>query len=309
MKAIVIISTFLMVSFCYFGQQSVVIEKKDVLIGEQFYIYYRLPVKANDKITYSPLKNNLEAYILTAKKDTTKIDIDILEPFKDSIFINGAKREWVGKYKVTIWDSGEVNIPSISLKLNDSIIIFDKVIVNSSLVKHIEGKEIYDIKEDFSVLPDKFSKLKSFFAKYWMWLLGLYLLALIITLFIVRRKKKAAEATIISIEELAIQKIEKLNQRKLWLDDKLKDHYIELSYILRDYLAQKFELNLLEKTTYETTLLLGEKELSSGTINSIAEILEKSDLVKFAKSIPEEYEILKTSTITIQIIKEVSNLN
>lgn len=308
MRAFVLLSAFLVVSFSFFGQQSVAIEKKDVLIGEQFYIYYRLPIKANDSINFSPSKNTLSAYLLNTKKDTTKIELDILEPFKDSVFINGVKREWVGKYKVTIWDSGEVNIPGISLKLNDSILTFDKVTVNSSLVKHIEGKDIYDIKEDYTALPDKFNKIKSFFAKYWMWfLVGIVFISGLV-FFILRRKKKIAEAAIISIEELAIQKIEKLNQKKLWLDNKLKDHYIELSYILRDYLAQKFELNLLEKTTYETTLLLGEKELTSETINSIAEILEKSDLVKFAKSIPEEYEILRTSTTTIQLVKDVSKL-
>ena len=66
--------------------------------------------------------------------------------------------------------------------------------------------------------------------------------------------------------------------------------------------------DFLEKTTLETSLLLKQKALPENQINAIVGILEKSDMVKFAKSAPEEYEILKTSTLTKEIIKEVHNI-
>ena len=130
----------------------------------------------------------------------------------------------------------------------------------------------------------------------------------LIIFIVIRKRKKSKLAAILSIEEIAISKIEELNKKKLWLGNKLKEHYIELSYILREYLSNKLEISFLEKTTLETSLLLKQKNLVHDQIDTIVEILEKSDMVKFAKSAPDEYEILKTSTLTKEIIQEVHNI-
>ena len=108
------------------------------------------------------------------------------------------------------------------------------------------------------------------------------------------------------MKEKTILAIESLEKRRLWEDDKLKLHYIELSYIMRSYLSARYNLNLLEKTTIETRLLLREAGLHAETINGISQILNQSDMVKFAKSTPDEMTILKVSIKAKQIVAETS---
>ena len=192
--------------------------------------------------------------------------------------------------------------------INDSLIKFESFKIKVDLIKHIEGKDIYDIKEGFTSFPDTLKNVKSFLKDNWWWIVLLIISLGLIIFIVVRKRNKSKLAAVSSLEELALMKIEKLNKKKLWIDNKLKEHYIELSYILREYLSDKFVISFLEKTTLETSLLLKQKALPENQINAIVGILEKSDMVKFAKSAPEEYEILKTSTLTKEIIKEVHNI-
>jgi len=110
------------------------------------------------------------------------------------------------------------------------------------------------------------------------------------------------------LEEITIQKIDELNSKKLWMKNQLKEHYVELSYILRIYLSQKLTLNLLEKTSEEAILLLSTLSLEETLLDEIQLILEQSDLVKFAKSIPEEFVIIKNSNLTKEIIKRLAEI-
>lgn len=307
MKNVIIV---ILLFFCFKNavaqNPQTIVEKKSIYIGEQFYVFYKLNINKGDSIQYTPYSTSFEGEIKTKKKDSLgKIDVDIIVPFQDSIFLKQDKLVWVGKYKVTLWDSGSVIIPSTTLLLNDSLVTFPSFEMQVDLAKHIEGKDIYDIKEEFTELPDVLKSLKNFFADNWIWIVTIVLLIAIIVFILLRRKKKKELALILSLEELAIQAIQDLNKKKLWLSGNLKQHYIELSFILRDYLSKKLALNLLKKTTVETTLLLKGKEFSSENIKLIEEILMKSDMVKFAKSLPEEYEILRTSNQTIDLIKEV----
>jgi RNA-binding protein YhbY len=99
-----------------------------------------------------------------------------------------------------------------------------------------------------------------------------------------------------------------LDNAKLWEKGKLKEHFVELSFILRSYLTSRYTVSLLEKTSFETKLILAKKGLNEGTIVAIARILSESDMVKFAKSEPELMAILKVSTLAKQIVAETSPL-
>ena len=88
----------------------------------------------------------------------------------------------------------------------------------------------------------------------------------------------------------------------------MKKHFVELSYILRSYLTTRYDISLLEKTSYQTKILLTEKGLNKETVDVVSRILSQSDMVKFAKSKPELIEILRISTLAKQIVVETSPL-
>ena len=73
-------------------------------------------------------------------------------------------------------------------------------------------------------------------------------------------------------------------------------------------MTSRYNISLLEKTSYQTKIVLTEKGLNKETVDVVARILSQSDMVKFAKSKPELIEILRISTLAKQIVVETSPL-
>ena len=127
----------------------------------------------------------------------------------------------------------------------------------------------------------------------------------IIYRFLKNRNRFDSEKTILlSLEERTLNAIDALEKRKLWEEDRLKEHFVQLSYILRSYLTERYSISLLEKTTHEARLLLEEIALNKSTISSIISVLSEADMVKFAKSKPDVNSILLVSRMARVIVKE-----
>ena len=174
----------------------------------------------------------------------------------------------------------------------------------------MKGQDIYDIKEGYAKLPAEpiSIQIKNFFKSNRWWLVPIILIGLGTWIYFRWKKvtKKPIKIKVLSLKERTLMAIDALEKEKLWEKGKLKKHYIELSFILRSYLAARYEVNLLEKTTQETKLLLTQKGLNKETIEVIVEILIQSDMVKFAKSSPDELSVLRISVLAKQIIAETS---
>jgi hypothetical protein len=108
----------------------------------------------------------------------------------------------------------------------------------------------------------------------------------------VRKRSKLNQSAEMSLADRAILAINELEKLQLWKSDRHKDHFVELSFILRSFLSAYFELSLLEKTTAETLILLKQKNLSVAQTNSVEFVLMHADMVKFAKALMVENYIL-----------------
>jgi hypothetical protein len=100
--------------------------------------------------------------------------------------------------------------------------------------------------------------------------------------------------------------IDSLEKSELWRKDQLKEHFVELSYILRSYLTARYQLSLLDKTTNETRLLLTQAGLKKEIVDTILRLLSHSDMVKFAASEPAEELIQRSLFMLRQTIVETS---
>jgi len=174
--------------------------------------------------------------------------------------------------------------------------------------------DIYEIRENYATIPDKPFSFVEFVSDNWWWLT--LIVVAVLVFFIVRSRQRRLKedeyeepARPMSLKERTILAIDALEKEELWTKDKLKEHFIELSYILRSYLTSRYSISLLDKTTYETKLLLTRQGLNSETVDVIARILSQSDMVKFAKSKPDMIAILRQSTLAKQIIAETSPLD
>jgi hypothetical protein len=126
-------------------------------------------------------------------------------------------------------------------------------------------------------------------------LAGILIIALIYWL--VTRWKKLKESAItqpqepvivIPAHEKALQSLEQLRAAQLWQKGEVKEYQSRLTFIIRDYLEERYGIPALESTTDEIVKKLNKGELELNDISSLKKILQVADLVKFAKAKPDE---------------------
>jgi hypothetical protein len=126
-------------------------------------------------------------------------------------------------------------------------------------------------------------------------LVGLIFLGAVLY-FVFFRKTKAereAENKLPPFEE-ALQNLTKLDSEGLLASNEYKKYYSELTEVLKKYLDEKVYDNALESTSEELITQLellrdsGKLPISKEAIVKLNKVLQTSDLVKFAKSQPDE---------------------
>lgn len=144
-------------------------------------------------------------------------------------------------------------------------------------------------------------------APVWWWgifrwiLLGLVVAGLGVGIyFLVRylRRRKGLEPVQADIvlrpaEEVALERLDQIKEEKLWQAGKVKEYHTELTDVVREYIARRFDVRSTEKTSDETLremkpVLKDQTEL----FQRLKQMLQLADLVKFAKwsSTPDENE-------------------
>lgn len=309
---------FILFSPLAIGQQLLVgVSQDDILIGESTTLTLTVKTEVNDSIKFRSQLNDIEARAISSNGSlsTDEVLFEIVNPFRDTVITNGNSKKWKGEYIVTAWDSGLFIIPGATILINDSSFRFKDISITCRLVPKDTTIDIYEIRENYANIPEKPFSFVEFISDNWWWLA--LLIVGVLVFFILRRRHRLRReedeyqepARPMSLKERTIMAIDALEKEELWTKDKLKEHFIELSFILRSYLTSRYSISLLDKTTHETKLLLTKQGLNNETVDVIARILSQSDMVKFAKSKPELIAILRQSTLTKQIIAETSPLD
>lgn len=86
--------------------------------------------------------------------------------------------------------------------------------------------------------------------------------------------------------EQAIKELDEIKQQKLWQQGRNKEYYTLITDALRKYIVDRFGVNAMEMTSGEILDILRKEKEASGVYNSLQQILQLSDYVKFAKMIP-----------------------
>lgn len=95
-------------------------------------------------------------------------------------------------------------------------------------------------------------------------------------------------------EEVALEKLDAIREQKIWQNGQVKEYHTQLTDVVREYIARRFEVSSTEQTSDETLramrgLLSDKKEL----YEDLRKMLTLADLVKFAKwtTTPDENEL------------------
>lgn len=87
----------------------------------------------------------------------------------------------------------------------------------------------------------------------------------------------------------ALEALSDLEAKELWQKGEIKAFQTELTFIVREYIENQFNINALEMTSQELVNNLRTNNiLNAQTIIVLQRILNIADLVKFAKAIPDQ---------------------
>lgn len=148
-----------------------------------------------------------------------------------------------------------------------------------------------------------------------LWKGGLVLLLGLFFYYLAKRYRKDPKPiTAIEIRrpahEIAFERLHTLETAELWQKGEIKSYQSQLTYIMREYLENRFKVNALESTTDEIVADLQKVEISDTDKSRIRTVLQTADLVKFAKVIPpikvhqEGLEVTRSFVETTQFIPE-----
>lgn len=288
------------------------VSQKSILVGEKITLTYTLTIDSKSKKpNFRPAVGVIPSRLKSktgSLSNAISDNIEVETPFKDTLIKGKKYSTWTGTYEITAWDEGNYVISGPTISVDDSTLYFPDAEIQVKLVSAKKGQDIYDIKESFAEIPEEPFSIKQFVSSNWWWLIPLILIPLI---YWAVRKVKNAEKQPERIKEMPLKErtllaIDALEKSKLWEKNQVKEHFSELTFILRSYLSARYNINLLEKTSYETKLLLTQRGLHPETIQVISAILNEADMVKFAKSHPDEIAIYKHAQLARQVVAETS---
>lgn len=91
--------------------------------------------------------------------------------------------------------------------------------------------------------------------------------------------------------EIALAKLNDLLEKKYLSKGLFKDYAVELSYIFREYLENRFKFEAKELPTSEIKLKINDFKLEAKQLERLESVLDVTDLIKYAKFMPLEMEL------------------
>jgi hypothetical protein len=227
-----------------------------------------------------------------------KLQLDSLKRIEvvKNFDIDSVKNKIFRKYLLTSFDSGRYMIPKQSVLIDNISHQIDSVYIDvSTVVVDTAKQKMYPIKPIVKE-PYTFDDFKI----YLWWLLGILLLAVLIWYLIRRMKKQPEEkekAPAIPPFELAKKRLKELDDKHLLEKSRVKQYYVELTDIVRNFIESEMYIPALESTTDELMETISDfnknshLDIPKETLLKLQYLLKDADLVKFAKSKPLPNEI------------------
>ena len=122
-------------------------------------------------------------------------------------------------------------------------------------------------------------------------------LVILITVYITRRKQRQViEPYVPKIPAhiTALAALEKIRQEQIWKEGREKEYYSAISDTVRLYIEERYNVFALESTTDEIMTAFRSQVIDPESKGKLQQLLQLSDLVKFAKLAPIESENIFT---------------
>ncbi len=278
---------------CFSQQIATNINKSHILLGDPFILTVKI-AHINKDTTYFDEQQDISPFeILSVSKDT---------------YIDNERT--IDKYqiKLTSFETGEHSLPSLAFRISnqEQPLYSESIYVNvkSVLPDSMQNPQIRDI-----VGPVSLS------LKFWDYFLIVIIIILIIVIIWLLRKLTKKEKIIKTLEkkevklpayQIALSALNRLKNSDLLESGNIKEFYIILSWIVREYLENCYHIKALEQTSTEIKESLRKKRAQKRM--EFIKLLQDCDLVKYAKFIPDKKEaerLLEKAFDLVERTKEI----
>lgn len=291
---------------------NVLVSKDTILIGDELDITLKLklPMRYTDiSLDCSPFDTLKNLIPQEGDNNPTIADIEwegqnwITGPKTVGITLeevekNKTSRIWTETFPVRIWDIGLFQLPHPILLTNTGDTITGVYPLQSPTVLVLPPMGITP-PDTTQIIAD----IKSIVAEeknwrdYFVWYFAILLLLGIALLWYYLRKANmdsAIHKTVVEPEIFipahikALDKLDQLRKDEQWKTGRIKEYQTRLTFIIREYLENRYDIQALESTTSEITNYLKRVDFDTSHEHTLKEILQIADLVKFAKATPPE---------------------
>ena len=196
-------------------------------------------------------------------------------------------------YILSVWDTGMVVIPTIAVNVFkpdsslDFVVNTDSIEINVvSIVAKTGSQSMRPIKGPVPV--SRIWPMKTI-------ILVLLLAGILYGLYVIYGKRIPTEHIEVETvqssktpDEMALEKLNHLKGSKYMQSGEIKEFYVQLSYILREYVENSVYIKTLEMTTEEIKKYRSVIPFDRDQLSIWIDILQRADLSKYAKSDPEK---------------------
>ena len=226
----------------------------------------------------------------------------------ESMMLTGSEAKWTtqntgqqilkeNELSFTFWEEGihKILSPIIEYEQNGTLQKATtrdiQILVGSPLEKETQPIDSLSIAPLKPVIEEPFDWVQDFLIPAGLFLLGLILLIGII--YLITKKRNQPQTVIEPLEEyipasvIAKNNLQKLKEEQVWQKGNIKAYQSRLTYIIREYLENRYDINALENTTFQIGQDLKSLNLKESLRNDLQNILQVADLVKFAKAEPD----------------------
>jgi len=211
---------------------------------------------------------------------------------------------------IQLFDTGDFVLPQLPFVSSEGDTFYtDSLNISFVPVLLDTTNVVFDIKGPEDV-PFNFSEAKPIV--YGSFIILVLILLIYYLIQKIKIKKGVIEEEIapsIPCEIEALEALKNLESRGLCEMGEIKNHYVQLTEILRCYFDRQFEIETIESTTDEIVERLKEKNIDSSLLIDVTQLLEEADLVKFAKSNPDNFTNKRFMESSYRIVECCHNMN
>lgn len=282
MRYLIVFFFFVVIQSQLFSQK-VWLSKDLAYVGEKlmYYINVDSPTSIQNK-SFIPDKQFMSVLEGEIKKETK--NLEIVQVY-DTVLNNG--KTWKLAYTFYTWDEGNYTIAPTEVKLNGQVFNIQSVQLKVVYPEDITNGEIIDT----DIMMMDYEPTEDY--TFWMWIGVVVMLVLLMLIYLRIKKNRKKEVTLsdqLSLFERSIIRLTEMRQRKIIDQAALTEIYIGLSNELKNFIENEYSISLKDKTTSEIELLFIQLQLDKNVVEDLIALLRRSDMVKFAQSLPSVNE-------------------